>query len=67
MTGKHLEEAERLATEIAAPLPAIMRLVAGNDDLSLPAIEILLQAVDANAGELGEALRSLRKELEPLS
>ena len=66
MTGKHPEEAERLAVEVMAPLPAIMTLVAANEDDNLPAIQSLLQIVDARAGELGEALRSLRKELEPL-
>ena len=67
MTGKHLEEAERLAGEVMAPLPAIMTLVAANEDVNLPAIATLLQAVDDKAGDLVEALSSLRKELEPLS
>ena len=39
MTGKHLEEAQRLAMEVADPLPAIMSLVAANEDVNLPAIE----------------------------
>ena len=67
MTGKHLEEAERLAMEIAAPLPAIMSLVAANEDVSRPAIMSLLQIVNDKAGELDGVLSSLRKELEPLS
>ena len=67
LTGKHLEEAERLAVEIAEPLPAIMSLVAANDDVSRPAIMSLLQIVNDKAADLDEALSSLRKELEPLS
>ena len=67
MTGKHLEEAKRLAMEVADPLPAIMTLVAANEDVNRPAIMSLLQIVDDKAGELGDALSSLRKELEPLS
>ena len=67
MTGKHLEDAARLAVEVAAPLPAIMTLVAANEDVSRPAITILLQAVNDKAADLDEALSSLRKELAPLS
>ena len=46
MNQKHLEEAERLAIDIAAPLPAIMTL---------------LQDVDTKAAEISDALFKLRQ------
>ena len=65
MNREHLEAAERLAVEVAAPLPAIMTLVDGEEDMNRPAIAILLRAVNDKAAELDDALRRLRQELEP--
>ena len=65
MNREHLEAAERLAVEIAAPLPAIMTLMDGAEDASRPAIAILLRTVNDKAAELDDALRRLRQELEP--
>ena len=65
MNREHLEAAERLAVEIAAPLPAIMTLVDGEEDANRPAIAILLRTVNDKAAELADALFRLRQELEP--
>ncbi len=65
MNREHLEAAERLAVEIAAPLPAIMTLMDGAEDANRPAIAILLRTVNDKAAELDDALRRLRQELEP--
>ena len=65
MTQEHLEAAERLAVEVAAPLPAIMTLVAEEEDANRPAIAILLRTVNDKAANLADALFSLRQELEP--
>ncbi len=51
--------------QIAAPLPAIMALVAANEDASQAAITILLQDVDHKVSELCEVLSSLRQDTEP--
>ena len=67
MTRKHLEAAERLAVEVAPPLPAIMTLMDGAEDANRPAIAILLRTVNDRAGELADALFRLRQELEPLT
>ncbi len=65
MNQKNLEEAERLAIDIAAPLPAIMTLVAADEQLNLPAIMTLLQDVDTKAADLCEVLSRLQQEAEP--
>ncbi len=65
MNQKNLEEVERLAIEIAAPLPAIMTLVAADEQLNLPAIMTLLQDVDGKACEISDALFKLRRDMEP--
>ena len=65
MNQKHLEEAERLAMEIAAPLPAIMALVAADEQLNLPAIMTLLETVNSKAGEISDVLFRLRRDMEP--
>ncbi len=65
MNREHLETAERLAVEVAAPLPAIMTLVDGQEDANQPAIAILLRTVNDKAADLADALFRLRKDLEP--
>ncbi len=65
MSREHLKTAERLAMEVAAPLPAIMTLVAADEDAIQPAITILLQTVDDKAAELSDVLFKLRQQLEP--
>ena len=65
MNQKRLEEAERLAIDIAAPLPAIMNLVTENSDDNVPAITILLRDVDNNVHDLCEVLSRLQQEAEP--
>ena len=67
MNREHLEAAERLAVEVAAPLPAIMTLMDGGEDAHRPAVDILLRIVNDKAGELADALFRLRQELEPLT
>ena len=65
MNQDHLKAAERLAMEIAAPLPAIMNLVTASTDDSLPAITILLRDVDHKAAELCEVLSRLQQDAKP--
>jgi len=65
MNQDHLKAAERLAMDIAAPLPAIKTLVAADEDAIQPAITILLQTVDDKAAELSDVLFGLRQQLEP--
>ena len=65
MNRERLEEAERLAMEIAAPLPAIMTLVTANEDVSLPAVLTLLQDVDNKAADLCEVLSRLQQDAKP--
>ena len=60
MSRDRLKAAERLAMDIAAPLPAIMTLVAANEDATQAAIKILLQDVDNKAAELCEVLSGLQ-------
>ena len=64
MNQERLKAAERLAMDIAAPLPAIMALVAANEDASQAAITILLQDVDNKAHDLCEVLSELQ-DTEP--
>ncbi len=64
MNQERLKAAERLAMDIAAPLPAIMALVAANEDASQAAITILLQDVDNKAHDLCEVLSGLQ-DTEP--
>ncbi len=65
MNQKHLEEAEHLAMEIAAPLPALMTLVAADEQLNQPAIMTLLETVNSKAAEISDALFRLRQDIEP--
>ncbi len=67
MNQEHLEAAERLALDIAAPLPAIMTLVASNEDVNQPAIMTLLETVNIKAAEISDALSRLRQEIKPSS
>ena len=65
MSRERLKAAERMAMEIAAPLPTIMTLVAANEDDSQAAITILLQDVDHKVSELCEVLSGLQQDTEP--
>ena len=65
MNQNHLEEAERLAMEIAAPLPALMTLVAADEQLNQPAITTLLETVNSKAAEISDALFRLRQDIDP--
>ena len=65
MNRERLEEAELLAIDIAAPLPAIMNLVAENSDDNLSALKILLQNVDNNVHDLCEVLYRLQQDAKP--
>ena len=65
MNRDRLEEAERLAMEIAAPLPAIMTLVAADEQLNQPAIMTLLETVNSKAAEISDSLFRLRRDMEP--
>ena len=67
MSQDRLKAAERLAMEIAGPLPAIITLVAANEDASQAAITILLQDVDDKAAELCEVLSGLQQDTGPSS
>ena len=64
MKREHLEAAERLATQVAAPLPAIMALMDEGDDANRPAIAILLGTVNDKAAELSDIMGILRREFE---
>ncbi len=64
MSREHLKAAERMAMEIAAPLPAIMTLVAANEDEGQVAITILLQDLDNKVSELCEVLSELQRDTE---
>ena len=63
--AKDLREAERLAMEIADPLPAIMALVDADEQLNQPAIMTLLETVNSKAAEISDALFKLRRDMEP--
>ena len=65
MNQKNLETVERLAMDIAAPLPALMTLVAADEQLNQPAIMTLLKDVDSKAAEISDALFKLRRDMEP--
>ena len=65
MNQDHLKAAERLAIDIAAPLPVIMNLVTENSDDGLAAITILLRDVDNNAHDLCEVLSRLQQDTKP--
>ncbi len=64
MNQERLKAAERMAMDIAAPLPTIMTLVAENEGESEAAITILLQDVDNKAHDLCEVLSGLQ-DTEP--
>ena len=67
MSRERLKAAERLAMDIAAPLPAIMKLVAANEDDGQAAITILLQDVDNKVHDLCEVLSELQLDTGPSS
>ena len=62
---ERLEAAERLAMEIADPLPALMTLVAADEQLNQPAITTLLETVNSKAAEISDALFRLRQDIDP--
>ena len=65
MTQESLNAAERMAMDIAAPLPAIMTLVKANEDEGRAAIMILLQDMNNKLAELCEVLADLPQDTEP--
>ncbi len=67
MNQERLKAAERMAMDIAAPLPTIMTLVAENEGESEAAITILLQDVDHKVSELCEVLSGLQDTELPRS
>ena len=60
-----LNPAERMAMEIAAPLPTIMTLVVENEGASEAAITILLQDMNNKLAKLCEVLSRLPQDTEP--
>ncbi len=60
MNQERLKAAESMAMDIAAPLPAIMGLVADDGGESEAAITILLQDVNNKVSELCEVLSGLQ-------
>ncbi len=65
MSQERLNAAERLAMDIAAPLPAIMTLVDAIEDEGRAAIMILLQDMNNKLAELCEVLADLPQDTEP--
>ncbi len=65
MTQESLNAAERMAMDIAAPLPTIMTLVKANEDEGRAAIMILLRDVNNKLAELCEVLADLPQDTEP--
>jgi len=65
MNQDRLKAAERMAMDIAAPLPAIMGLVADAGGESEAAITILLQDMNNKLAELCEVLSELPQDTEP--
>ena len=65
MNQERLKAAERMAMDIAAPLPAIMTLVEANEDEGRVAIMILLKDVNNKLAELCEVLPDLPQDTEP--
>ena len=66
MSQECLNAAERMAMDIAAPLPAIMTLVEANEDEGRAAIMILLQDMNNKLAELCEVLSELPQDTGPL-
>ncbi len=66
MNQERLKAAERMAMDIAAPLPTIMGLVADDGGESEAAITILLQDMNNKLAELCEVLSELPQDTEPL-
>ena len=65
MSRDSLNAAERMAMDIAAPLPAIMTLVKANEDEGRAAIMILLQDMNTKLADLCEVLGDLPQDTEP--